>query len=69
MWDSWVPILACHSPGGCVHGTRRVGTGPSLPLSLLSGVSIHLCSLAGPWESAGIGFCKMETRGCPPTGF
>lgn len=52
-----------------MHGTRRVGTGPSFPLSLLSGVSIHLCSLAGPWESAGIGFCKMETRGCPPTGF
>lgn len=67
--DSGVPILACHSPGDC--GWDRESGHGSLPLlKPVVAASAQLCFLAGPWQSTGTGFHRMEaggTGGWPPT--
>ena len=44
-WDNWVPILACHSPGGCVGGDEDSGMGHYFPIV---GDQYPLRSLACP---------------------
>ena len=62
----WVPVLACHSLGGCHGGDREGGTGPNFPRSPLQWISTHPCSLAWLWEvtsSVPVGFCRSKARG------